>query len=129
MLKANNIIKDKCYHFALRIVKLYEFLKDNKKEYTLSKQVLKSGTSIGANVEEAEAGQTKKDFLTKMATASKEARETLYWLKLLRDSGYIEKRLAKSLTDDAEELARVLTAIVKTTQKSLMAEKFKRQRF
>ena len=96
----NNIrdkLKNKSYRFALRIIGLYKFLCDEKKEYVLSKQILRSGTSIGANIEEANAGQTKKDFLAKMSIASKEARETLYWLKLLRDSDYIEEKIAKSL--------------------------------
>ena len=90
-----------------------------KKNMCLSKQILRSGTSIGANIEEANAGQTKKDFLAKMSIASKEARETLYWLKLLRDSDYIEEKIAKSLINDIEELVRILTSIVKTTQKSI----------
>ncbi len=90
-------LKNKSYRFALRIIGLYKFLCDEKKEYVLSKQILRSGTSIGANIEEANAGQTKKDFLAKMSIASKEARETLYWLKLLRDSDYIEEKIAKSL--------------------------------
>ena len=118
----NNIrdkLKNKSYRFALRIIGLYKFLCDEKKEYVLSKQILRSGTSIGANIEEANAGQTKKDFLAKMSIASKEARETLYWLKLLRDSDYIEEKIAKSLINDIEELVRILTSIVKTTQKSI----------
>ena len=112
-------LKNKSYRFALRIIGLYKFLCDEKKEYVLSKQILRSGTSIGANIEEANAGQTKKDFLAKMSIASKEARETLYWLKLLRDSDYIEEKIAKSLINDIEELVRILTSIVKTTQKSI----------
>jgi len=112
-------VKDKSYRFALRIIKLYRFLCDKKKEYVLSKQILRSGTSIGANIEEASAGQSRKDFLAKMSIASKEARETLYWLKLLRDSDYLEDKLAKSLIDDTEELVKMLTSIVKTTQKSI----------
>jgi len=112
-------VKDKSYQFALRIIKLYKFLTDEKREFVLSKQILKSGTSIGANIEEANAGQTKKDFLAKMSVASKEARETTYWLKLLRDSGFLQERLAKSIINDAEELRKMLTSIVKTTQQTL----------
>ncbi|MCD6594844.1 four helix bundle protein [bacterium] len=112
-------VKDKSYRFALRIIKLYRFLYDKKSEYVLSKQILRSGTSIGANIEEASAGQSRRDFLAKMSIASKEARETLYWLKLLRDSNYLEDKLAKSLIDDTEELVKMLTSIVKTTQKSI----------
>jgi len=111
-----NLIKEKSYSFALEIIALYKTLiKQN--EYVLSKQVLKAGTSIGANVEEALAGQSRADFLAKMSIASKEARETNYWLRLLRDSEIILKTEIDPLLAEAESITNILTAIVKTTQK------------
>jgi len=111
-----NIIKNKSFDFALRIIELYKsMLKDN--EYVLSKQVLRSGTSIGANVEEASAAQTKKDFIAKMSIASKEARETKYWLILIQQSKLCNSTLPiQDLLNDNEELICMLTAIVKTSQ-------------
>lgn len=89
-MKQDNVIQEKAYAFALRIIQLNQFLKTEKREFELSRQVLKSGTSIGANVEEAIGGQSENDFYAKMSIAYKEARETHYWIRLLRDSGYIE---------------------------------------
>ncbi len=109
-----NIILTKTYKFALRIIKLYKYLVEEKKEYTLSKQILKSGTSIGANSEEGAGGISKKDFRAKFFIAYKEARETHYWLRLLRDSDYIEANLAKSLLEDNDEILKILGAILKT---------------
>jgi four helix bundle protein len=88
-MKKDNVIRDKSYAFALRIVKLYQFLINEKKEFVLSRQILRSGTSIGANVEEAIGGQSGRDFQSKMAIAYKEARETHYWIRLLKDSDYL----------------------------------------
>src|SRR5512135_1105145 len=97
-----SLIQEKAYAFALTIIELYRLLM-KKNEYVMSKQLLKSGTSIGANVEEALAGQSRPDFLSKMSIASKEAREANYWLRLLRDSGVIEQKyLEKPLTDSEE---------------------------
>lgn len=111
-----SLIKEKSYEFALAIIRLYKtLLKQN--EFILSKQVLKAGTSIGANVEEALAGQSRADFLAKMSIASKEARETSYWLRLLRDSEIISKNEIDPLLAEAEAITNILTAIVKTTQK------------
>ena len=115
--KKPNIIKEKTYQFALDIVCLYKKLQENK-EYIISKQIVRSGTSIGANVEEASAAQSRKDFAAKMAISSKEARETHYWLRLIRDSQLCMNIDVDPLIEDCEELIRVLTAIVKTTQKS-----------
>ena len=112
-----NIVKDKSFDFALRIIELYKVLKENK-EYILSKQLLRSGTSIGANVSESEAAQTKKDFIAKVSISSKEARETLYWLQLLEQSKLVELDYT-SYIKDAEELVRLLTSIVKTAQKNI----------
>ncbi|MCX6556607.1 MAG: four helix bundle protein [Candidatus Aminicenantes bacterium] len=114
-----SLIKEKSYSFALEIIGLYKvLLKQN--EFVLSKQVLKSGTSIGANVEEALAGQSRADFPAKMSIASKEARETGYWLRLLRDSGIISKTKIGPLLLEAESIANMLTASVKTTQNSYL---------
>ena len=109
-----NIIRDKSFNFALRIVKLSKFLIEKKSEYVLSKQILRSGTSIGANIEEAIGGQSKKDFLNKISIAYKEARETDYWLRILEGSGYIDKKMYNSLSKDCEELMKILGSIKKT---------------
>ncbi len=109
-----NLILTKTYNFALRIIKLYKFLSQEKKEYTLSKQILRCGTSIGANSEEAAGSISKKDFRAKFFIAYKEARETHYWLRLLKDSDFIEPSLADSLLADADEILKILGAILKT---------------
>lgn len=119
MVKKDNIIKEKSYQFALRIIRLYKYLADNQKEYILAKQVLRSGTSIGANVEEALGGQSKKDFLSKMSIAYKEARETHYWLRLLKDSNYLEEKISISLLNDCMELLKIIGSIQKTTKSNL----------
>ena len=111
-----NVIKDKSFAFALRIVKLYQFLCDTKKEYVLSKQVLRSGTSIGANVRESEHGQSKADFIHKISISLKEANETDYWLDLLFQAGYLDEKMYQSLNQDCEEILKILTAIVKTSK-------------
>ena len=109
-----SIIKEKSYSFALRVIELYRILlKQN--EYILSKQLLRSATSIGANVEEALAGQSKADFLSKMSIASKEARESNYWLRLLRDSQTISQSEVDPLLKESEVIVNMLTSIVKTT--------------
>ena len=113
-----NLIKDKSYAFALRVIKGYKFLSDNKREFVLSKQMLRSGTSIGALVREAEQAQSKADFLYKMNVALKEANETEYWLMLLRDSDYIDEKSFTSIHDDCSEVIKVLISIVKTTKSS-----------
>jgi len=114
-----NVVLDKSYAFALQIVKLYKYLSQEKKEYILSKQLLRSGTSIGANTTEAQAAISKKDFIPKLSIASKEARETQYWLKLLADSNYINKDKPSTLLlfTEAESLIKLLTKIIKTSQK------------
>jgi four helix bundle protein len=116
-----NIILDKSFSFAVRVVKLYKYLKDDKNEYILSKQLIRSGTSIGANVNEAQEGQTKKDFIAKMSIASKEARESKYWIQLLIKTEYlsIEDKHTQSLLSDSEELIKLLTSIVKSSMKKL----------
>lgn len=109
-------VKEKSYAFAVRLVRILRQLQESEREYVLSRQCLRSGTSIGANVEEAGAGLSRKDFIAKMAIASKEARETHYWLRLLRDSQCLETETAEKLLCDCDELIKLLTAIVKTTQ-------------
>ena len=115
-MKKDNVILDKTYKFALRIVKLYKYLVDEKKEFVLSKQVLRSGTSVGANSEEGSAGQSKKDFIAKYSIALKEARETHYWIRLLKDSDYLEKKIATSLLDDCNEILAILTSILRSAR-------------
>ncbi len=110
----DNLVKDKSYAFALATIKLYQSL-TNKKEFVLSKQLLRSATSIGANIEEATAGQSRADFLSKMSIASKEARESNYWLRLLRDSQIASAEEIQPLLIESESLIRILTAIVKST--------------
>lgn len=112
----DNLILQKSYDFSLRIIELYKFLCESKKEYVLSKQLLRAGTSIGANVDEAQAGMSRKDFVAEMSIASKEARETRYWLDLLVDSGYISKtdNKVKNLFEEIESIINILTKIVKT---------------
>jgi len=114
-----NIVKDKSYSFALRIIKLSRFLYVEKKEYVLSKQILRCGTSIGANVEEAIGGQTLKDFRSKMMIAYREARETKYWLNLLKDSDILDDNLAESLISDCEDIVRITGKIVSSTKKRM----------
>ena len=112
-----NIILTKTYNFALRIIELYKYLSEEKKEYILSKQILKSGTSIGANSEEAVGSISKKEFRAKFFIAYKEARETHYWIRLLKDSGYIDSKLAISLIEDLDKILKILGAILKTVSK------------
>lgn len=109
-------LKEKSYKFALRIVKLYKFLADEKKEYVLSKQCMRSGTSIGANITEGNQAQSTADFIHKLSIALKEAFETEYWLCLLRDSEFITEKQAESLIADCNELQKILTASIKTSK-------------
>lgn len=109
------IIESKSFDFAVRIVNLYKFLTHEKQEYILSKQLLRCGTSIGANIAEAQKAQTKPDFNTKMNVALKEANETQYWLKLLYKTDYLSKKEFDSIENDAKELIAILTSICKKT--------------
>ena len=111
-----NIILVKSKSFALRIIKLYKYLCDDKKEFILSKQVLRSGTSIGANVKEGSLAQSKADFAAKLSIALKEAGETEYWIELLHESDYIEENAFTSIYTDNKELIKILTSILKTTR-------------
>ncbi len=112
----DNIIVSKSYSFALKVIELYKYLVSEKKEFVLSKQLLRCGTSIGANVHEAVASESKKDFIHKLGIALKEARETSYWLRLLSDSSYIIKEQATELNKACEEIIRILNSIILTTK-------------
>ena len=111
-------VHEKSFNFALRVVKLSRFLVTEKREFVLSKQVLRSGTAIGALVREAEHGESKADFTHKMSIALKEANETLYWLELLYQSQYIDEKHFYSIRNDSEELLKLLISIVKSSKKS-----------
>ena len=111
-----SILLEKSYNFALRMIKLFQFLAAEKKFFALSKQILRSGTSIGANVEEANQAESKADFVHKLCIANKEAFETNYWLRLLRDSDILTQKQAESLINDCEELQKLLTSSIKTSK-------------
>ena len=110
------IIKTKSYAFAIRIVKLYKFLNGEKKEYVLSKQLLRRGTSVGALIREAEHAESKPDFKHKLSIAQKEINETIYWLELLRATGYLGELEFKSINQNAIEIIKMLTGIIKSTK-------------
>ena len=113
----DNVIVDKTYAFASRIVKLYKYLTQEQKEYVLSKQILRSGTSIGANVEEAVAASSRADFIHKLTIAAKEARETAYWLRLLHDNEFLPTPIFHSVYQDIVEIKRIIGSIVISTKK------------
>jgi len=115
----SNAILDKTIDFSIRIVNLYKYLKNQKKETVMSKQLLRSGTSIGANVREAHNGQSDKDFLAKIYIAYKETSETEYWLTLLHRTNYLNEKQAKDIINDCEEIGKILTSIIKTMKKKI----------
>ena len=115
-MKEYNTILIKSKQFALRIVRLYKYLCENKKEYVLSKQIVRSGTSIGANAKEASVAQSRADFYAKLSISLKEAAETEYWLEILHESEYIDDRQFESIWGDCTELQKILTSILKTRQ-------------
>jgi len=114
-----NILKSKSYDFSLRIIKLYTYLCKEKGEYVLSKQVLRSGTAIGALIAEGEFAQSKADFISKLSISLKEANETIYWLSLLKDSGYLSESMYESIKPDIEELLKLLVSSIKTAKKNV----------
>jgi four helix bundle protein len=114
-----NAVAEKSYAFALRVIKLRRYLAENYKEYIISSQVMRSGTSIGANIAEAQCAVSHKEFLSKMYIAFKEAVETLYWLDLLRDSEYITQQQHLSLQNDCTELKKLLASITKTMREGI----------
>ena len=120
-----NVVAEKSIAFAIRIVKAYKFLITEHKEYVLSKQLLKSGTAIGALVRESEHAESKADFVHKLSIALKEANETDYWLLILSETGYLNENEYGSLKNDCDELIRLLVSIVKTTKKSIQDAKAK----
>ena len=125
-MKRENVVMNKSYAFALRVIKLYKYLIYDKKEYVLSKQLLRSGTSIGALIKEGEHAQSKPDFLNKMNVALKEANEAEYWIELLRDSEYLSAAESLSILEDVSELIKLLASIVKSTKNSLLKIKSER---
>lgn len=118
MSEFGQIIEDKCMHFAVRIVNLCKFLREEKKEFNISNQLFRSGTSIGANMAEAQAAISKKDFIAKAYIALKESRETIYWLTLLYRTKEIVEKQYQSILQDAEELRKLLTSITMTARKN-----------
>lgn len=116
--KSKNPLKDKSFQFALRIIKLYKFFIEEKKEFVLSKQLLRSGTSIGANIREAQNAQSKADFIHKLSISQKECDETMYWIELLFQSEYLTKKEFDSIYPDAQELLKMLRSAILTTKKN-----------
>lgn len=117
-MKSQNVVQEKSYAFALRIIKLYQFLL-KKNEFLLAKQILRSGTSIGANIEEAIGSQSDKDFYSKICIVYKEARETDYWLRLLRDSKLVSENQSSSMINDCDEIIRISGRIQKTLKRKM----------
>lgn len=115
---SESILQEKSYKFALRIVKLSQFLNDEKREYVLSKKILDSGTAVGVLIEEARQGENRTDFGQKLSVANKEAFKTNFWLRLLRDGGFLNEKQSKSLLDDCEELQKMLISSIKSTKKT-----------
>ncbi len=115
-MKENNIIQQKSYAFALKIIVIYQHLTREQKEFILSKQLIRSGTSVGANVEEAIGAQSKNDFTAKMSIAYKEARETLYWIRLLTDGKFLQDPQSVTLLKDCDELLRILGSIIASSK-------------
>lgn len=115
-MKAGNIVQEKSFAFAIEIVKTCQYLNEEKKEFVLSKQLLRSGTSVGANIEEAIGAQSSKDFLHKMSISYKEARETRYWINLLKETNYLTNDNAIPLINNVDELCRIIGKIQTTTK-------------
>jgi four helix bundle protein len=114
-----NIVKNKSFAFAVRVVRLYQFLCEQKKEFVLSKQLLRSGTSVGAMIREAEHAETKKDFTHKMGVTQKEINETIYWLELLKETDYLLSEQFESINTDAVEIIKLITAILKSAKSNI----------
>ncbi len=112
----DNVIVTKTFRFAVKVVECYKMLCNTSKEYVLSKQLLSSGTSIGANVREAVQAQSKKDFVSKMSISLKEAYETQYWIELLKETEYIDNQIASELIDQLDEIIRILSSIIKSSK-------------
>ncbi|WP_343695336.1 four helix bundle protein [Flavobacterium sp.] len=119
----NNVIKNKSFDFAIRIVRLYQYLNNDKKEFILSKQLLRSGTSIGAMIREAEHAESKSDFIHKLAIAQKEANESIYWLELLKATDYLNEKEFENINNDAISILKLITSILKTSKNNLETKK------
>lgn len=117
-----NVVKNKSFSFAVRIVKLYQYLYEQKREFILSKQLLRSGTSVGAMIREAEHAETKNDFKHKMGIAQKEINETIYWLELLKETDFISIEQFENINSDAIEIIKLITAILKSTKANINNE-------
>ena len=115
-MRADNLILNKTFQLGLRIIKLYIYLRDKRVDRVLTAQLLRSGTSIGANTEEAMGGSSKKDFIQKLRIAYRETRETKYWIRLLKESDLLEQKLADSLIVDCDEILKILTAIINASK-------------
>jgi four helix bundle protein len=111
-----NIIKSKSFTFAVKTVRIYQFLREQRKEFILSKQLLRSGTSVGAMIRESEHAESRKDFIHKLAIAQKEINETIYWIDLLKETNYLSEEQYISINTDAIELIKIITRIIKTTK-------------
>jgi four helix bundle protein len=114
-----NILKDKSFQFAIRIVKLYLYLKDKKSEYILGKQMMRSGTSVGSNIRESQNAESKMDFIHKLSIAQKECDETLYWLELLQATGFLSKKEFDSIYLEGNEILRIIRSVILTTKRNL----------
>ena len=123
LLLMKNILKEKSFALALRIIKLYKFLIENKKEYVLSKQILRSGTSVGAMIREAQNAESKMDFVHKLAIAQKECDETIYWMELLVQSDYISKEAFESVSAEAEQVLKMIKSAILTTKRNIVIKK------
>ena len=121
-MKNDNVLLDKSFQFAIRIVKLYKYLCEDKKEFILSKQLLRAGTSIGANINESQDAQSKNDFVAKLSISLKEARESKYWLELLKETNYLTSKEAESILKDLEEVIKLLVSIIKTSKENIKNE-------
>ena len=121
-MKNNNVLVDKSFQFAIRTVKLYKYLCEDKKEFILSKQLLRAGTSIGANINESQDAQSKNDFVSKLSISLKEGRESKYWLELLKETDYLTNKEAESILNDLEEVIKLLVSIIKTTKENIKNE-------
>ena len=122
-MKGNNVLVDISFKFAIRVVKLYKYLYNDKKEFVLSKQLLRSGTSIGANINESQEAQSKNDFISKSPISLKEARETKYWIELLKETDYLTKNETDSVLNDLVEIIKLLISIIKSTKENLSNKK------
>jgi four helix bundle protein len=120
-----NVLLDKSFKFAIRIVNLYKYLCNDKKEFVLSKQLLRSGTSIGANINESQDAQSKNDFISKLSISLKEGRETKYWIELLKETKYLTNIEADSLLEDLTEIIKLLVSIIKSTKENIKNDKSK----